>query len=266
VSDYLWDKKGPPDPEVAELEQLLSPLAYRGKPPSLPRSRRTLLFVAGAACAAVLALVLAWRRPAPPSWAIQGGERLVVGAWLETRAHTRLDVADIGTLDVSPSSRLRIVETGAARHRVELAVGEVTARITAPPRRFIIETPSARVIDLGCAFRLSVDEMGQGTLLVTEGSVALADRAGREVVVPTGARSSFSAERISPPLVPAPPQPVDEKPAIKTHAPPPSPPAKQQPTKAQPPQKAPPPTQPAKPPTQKNDPLKLQHDPFKDMP
>lgn len=35
--DYLWDKSGPPDPEVQQLEEILGALRYQPKPFEIPR-------------------------------------------------------------------------------------------------------------------------------------------------------------------------------------------------------------------------------------
>ena len=35
--DYLWDKSGPPDPEVQQLEEILGTLRYQPKPFEIPR-------------------------------------------------------------------------------------------------------------------------------------------------------------------------------------------------------------------------------------
>ena len=35
--DYLWDKSGPPDPEVQQLEEILGTLRYQPKPFEVPR-------------------------------------------------------------------------------------------------------------------------------------------------------------------------------------------------------------------------------------
>jgi hypothetical protein len=38
--DYLWDGSGPPDPEIARLEELLAPFQYRVRPPAPQRRTR----------------------------------------------------------------------------------------------------------------------------------------------------------------------------------------------------------------------------------
>ena len=35
--DYLWDKSGPPDPEIQQLEEILGTLRYEPKPFEIPR-------------------------------------------------------------------------------------------------------------------------------------------------------------------------------------------------------------------------------------
>lgn len=118
----------------------------------------------------------------------ENGGRLVVGEWLETDASSRarIDVANIGQVEVEPNSRVRLVETNATEHRLAMARGRLSARINAPPRLFIVDTPSAVAVDLGCAYTLEVDDAGRGLLHVTDGWVAL-EAKGRESVVPAGA-------------------------------------------------------------------------------
>src|SRR5688572_26839738 len=117
MSDYLFDKQGPADPEVAELESLLRPLAYRPRPLPLPSRRRprTLWFAtATLALSAALVAIFLLRPPPRASWAITGRGRLPVGEWLDTGAtRVRLEVATIGTVDLEPNTRARILETGA---------------------------------------------------------------------------------------------------------------------------------------------------------
>ena len=103
-----------------------------------------------------------------------------------------LDVADIGQLSIRPHSRLKLVSTGENEHRVHLARGAVHAVVNAPPRLFVVETPSATAVDLGCEYTLEVDEAGNGLLAVTTGSVAL-ERAGLSITVPYDAVCALRA-------------------------------------------------------------------------
>ncbi|HYJ46057.1 MAG TPA: FecR domain-containing protein [Pyrinomonadaceae bacterium] len=119
---------------------------------------------------------------------IEGSGRLAVGEWLETDATSRaqLNVANIGRVEIEPNSRVRLVGTSQTEHRLALARGQLHATISAPPRLFIVETPSAVAVDLGCSYTLKVDGAGSSILHVTSGWVAL-ELKGRESVVPAGA-------------------------------------------------------------------------------
>ncbi|MFO0643825.1 MAG: FecR family protein [Polyangiaceae bacterium] len=215
--DYLFDGEGAPDPDVAKLEAKLAPLRYQpraldataaaprrtGKPHVL---RRWPLWAGGLAVAAAVALLVRGEpRPTEggPAFAvtrIQGAPRvgaspvgdrgrLPVGAWLETDAtsQAQVRVADIGAIDVAPSSRLRLVGTAPNEHRLELTRGAITAKVTAPPRIFVIDTPAATAVDLGCAYHLEVGPDGEtARLRVDSGEVSLEGK-GRSAWVPAGA-------------------------------------------------------------------------------
>ncbi|HJQ69537.1 MAG TPA: zf-HC2 domain-containing protein [Blastocatellia bacterium] len=139
--------------------------------------------------------------PSKPSWAVAAIEgspkvdsrginetgRLAVGGALETdsASRARIEVADIGEVEVEPNTRMRLVETSEDEHRLALDRGSIEAKITAPPRLFFVDTPSAVAIDLGCVYSLEVDEAGNGLLHVTVGWVELV-RDGRNSYVPVG--------------------------------------------------------------------------------
>jgi ferric-dicitrate binding protein FerR (iron transport regulator) len=219
MSDYLFDKQGEPDPDIGRLENLLQPFAYRGlAPQSSQRNRRHLgLATVGLLAISVLLALLIVRpwhatqprdammvtNTTPASWAVTvrggaanvegrelfGEARLPVGAWLETgSSRVQLRVVEIGTVDLEPGTRARIVESGPRRHALRLERGRLAAKVDAPPRLFAVETPRAVVTDLGCAFELVVDDSGRMRLTVTSGKVAVADGAAAEVVVPAGAQ------------------------------------------------------------------------------
>ncbi len=113
--------------------------------------------------------------------------RMGIGEWLETDASSRarIDVADIGYLEVDPNSRLSLLETGSNEHRLSLDHGRIHARIWAPPRLFFVETPSATAVDYGCEYTLEVDDSGKSLLNVTEGWVSL-EFNDRKSLVPEG--------------------------------------------------------------------------------
>lgn len=126
--------------------------------------------------------------PAIGSNRIDGTRRLAVGEWLQTDAFSRakIKVSDIGQVEVEPNTRLRLVAARPAEHRIALVRGEISATISAPPRLFFVDTVSSIAVDLGCAYRMQVDDAGFGLLRVTGGWVSLEWRE-RESLVPAGA-------------------------------------------------------------------------------
>ena len=199
---YLWDRSGPPDPEVARLERALSPLRHSGSAPALPARRRFSPLWAIAAAVALAAVLGGWLLRPRPTWDVarlEGSPRvgqehigatgkLPVGGWLETDATSRakVRVGAIGQVEVAPNSRLKLVKARFSDHRLALERGSIEAHIWAPPRLFFVETPSALAVDLGCVYSLRVDESGGGLLSVTAGWVQLT-RPGRDLSVPAGA-------------------------------------------------------------------------------
>jgi len=198
MSDYLWNKSGEPDPEIEQLERALSVFAQAAPPPPLvvhrsPRAGRYVGFLLLAASVVLMAggLTVALRfRPAVPSWQVTtaaGQSRLPVGGWLETgtREQVTFNVADIGTVRVEPNTRLRLLDTRAGHHSLELARGTMHATIWAPPNQFFVETPSTLAVDLGCAYTLTVDDEGAGLLSVLVGWVGFKWH-DRESFIPAG--------------------------------------------------------------------------------
>lgn len=114
--------------------------------------------------------------------------KLGVGQWLETdtNSRARIDVGEIGQVEIDPNTRVRILETNPTEHRLELAQGRLSARVEAPPKLFFVNTPSGVAEDLGCAYTLEVDDAGNTLLRVTLGWVAF-QMQDRESFVPAGA-------------------------------------------------------------------------------
>ena len=211
AGSYLWDRSGPPDPEVAALERLLGGVADRcpvprlGRLPATAPPRRWPLWQgAAAAVAAALVLVVGgtalrvwltpWQvttlvgrvlveqQPAASPMSIRGGQVIET----DGRSRALLSVGVIGHVEIDPGSRLRIVTTNRREHRLALDRGRISAVIDAPPRWFTVDTPAAAAIDFGCAYTLEVAASGDGTLRVQEGWVQL-DGASHEAMVPEGA-------------------------------------------------------------------------------
>jgi hypothetical protein len=124
------------------------------------------------------------------------------GTWIETSAATRahVKVGSIGAVDVEPDTRLRLGHSDTTQYRLALDRGSISAHVTAPPRLFVVDTPSSTLVDLGCAYHVQVDPQGTGQLTVTEGWTSLEWR-GRESLVPAGA--SCPIRRSAGPGIPA---------------------------------------------------------------
>jgi hypothetical protein len=112
-------------------------------------------------------------------------DRLASGDSIETSrdSQIRIKIGLIGEVLLDPNSRVRLIEASITEHRIALDRGRMSAKISAPPRLFFVDTPSAQAIDLGCEYTLEVDDDGSSLLHVTLGEVAL-EWKGREVVVP----------------------------------------------------------------------------------
>lgn len=241
--DYLHDRTGR-DPEVERIEELLGSYRHaaplrelQGTPVRPLRARRIALVVAPLLVAAAVILIVLLRRAedvpqvATPctgdtgfAFNVTGGSAscaggaaragsLTVGAWFETAAGgvANVQVADIGELTVFGDSKLRLVGTGPNEHRLELARGRLSAHVVAPPRIFVIDTPAAAAVDLGCAYDMEVDGAGRTHLRVTTGAVSLEGKAGRTAYVLAGHEVD-----VVPGRGPGTPVAVDTTPAVRS--------------------------------------------------
>ena len=222
--DYLWDRSGEPDPEIQRLEGLLGKFRHESPTPIFPevvRERRWPFFAwrmrpfpalapAAVALTAIVAVTfLVYRtKPAPTTvagWAVssvegtprigqktistkQGTSRLGIGQMLETDRQSRasLQADDTGKIEVDPSTRLRLLSMGSGLKRIALDRGTIHAYIWAPPGQFVVETPSAVTVDLGCAYTLQVDDSGAGMVRTSLGWVGFKLN-GHESFIPAGA-------------------------------------------------------------------------------
>jgi hypothetical protein len=193
--DYLWDRSGPADREIDELERALTPLRYRHRPERV-KSTGPRFLLAAAAAAVVVALAL-WQftvRPvAETGWRVASLEGIAsvtpemqvrTGQWIRTgeASQITLESGSLGRVEIGPKSELR----AQSDRRLSLALGTLHAFIWAPAREFVLETPSARAIDLGCEYTISVAPSGDGLLRVQTGWVAFAVK-GKESFIPAGA-------------------------------------------------------------------------------
>ena len=220
MSEYLWDRSGDVDPEVADLEQELQalrfdpaahPLALAADTPrpaavvATPARRRwrPLSVVSGLMAASLVAMAGTWALhhwrldwQAGRAWTVHGqAAQLGVGDTLDVSArNARVDIARLGVLDAHQGTSLGLQSTGPERHQLTLNRGDIDVRVWAPPGRVRIQTPAGEVIDMGCIFSLSVDDRGVAHLSVDTGWVSLNNVHGSEFI-PAGASSDMRADR-----------------------------------------------------------------------
>jgi hypothetical protein len=187
--DYLWDGSGEPDPEIQKLESTLGRFRHEGQVPDFPEtiatqqprfwqrivpSRWSLGLRLATATAIVLVVaaiaILRWSQPPATGlgWDVQNvagrprvesntfGRRAKTG-WLgvgqtlvtDSRSQATLSIADVGTVNVEPNTRLRSLAGGKGHNQLALDRGTIHAFIWASPGQFTVETPSAVAVDLG---------------------------------------------------------------------------------------------------------------------
>jgi hypothetical protein len=213
--DYLWDRSGEPDPEIERLERLLSPLRYQGRQRPPVRLKHELRGWLGLAAAAVLA-VFVWQAdmlrshagktpwqavrtagsPMLNGRAVGDPADIYTGQKIETDATSRVEVRSefIGQVDLEPNSELYVKESRENRQLLSLRHGVLHALIWAPPSQFAVDTPSARAVDLGCAYTLETQDDGDGLITVQRGWVAF-DHARGESFIPADAACRVYARR-----------------------------------------------------------------------
>jgi hypothetical protein len=223
ISDYLWDGSGAPDPEVRRLEALLGRFQYSLPIPVFPaivpqrawgwipwRIRWVPMLATAAAAVIVFAmasLLLHTNKAVPlnaAGWGLsviegtpridlgtvsnQKSPRLLVGQALQTDHASRASLRseNVGQIDVEANTRLRLLTVGAGLQRIALDRGTIHARIWAPPGQFVVDTPSALTVDLGCIYTLHVDDSGAGLVRTSMGWVGFTMN-GHESLIPAGA-------------------------------------------------------------------------------
>ena len=224
AGDYLWDASGEPHPEIQHLEKMLVSFRHSGAIPAPPflalestqRPRLANRFwLPCFATATIVALVLTanviirrgplYSESNTQGWNVASLEgtpqigkqfitndnvhaKLQVGQTLETNATSRASISDenLGEVKVDPNSRVRLLQADNNRKRIQLDVGTIHAMIWAPPGQFVVDTPSAVAVDLGCAYTLQVSPDGSGTIRTTLGWVGF-HLNGRDSFIPAGA-------------------------------------------------------------------------------
>ena len=217
--EYLWNKAGAPDREVERLETLLGPygiqpsqLMWQDAAVATRRAPRPLWFALLTAAALIIVAVVirerfSWQPGEPWTVDLLAGRPQIAGVMVATRgklavgqaietdsaSRARIHVAKLGVIDIEPSSRIRLITTSEEHHRIRLERGTISAHMWAPPFSLAVDTPSAVLFDLGCAFVLHVEEDGHGIVSVSSGWVEF-QTPSRNVIIPEGARAETIPE------------------------------------------------------------------------
>ena len=221
--DYLWDGSGEPDPELQKLETALGRFRHNRPAPAFPEipmakpSRRlwqipAFRFAAAAACVLTIAVaIFMWHRSKQDRVSLVAGWNvtwvagvprvgtqnltaqhdkgiLINGQVLETDAKSQASIRaeQIGEIDVEPNTIVRLPRGNSGLTQLALDRGTIHASIWAPAGEFVVNTPSAVAVDLGCTYTLHVDDSGDGTLQTTFGWVGF-KLGNREAFIPAGA-------------------------------------------------------------------------------
>lgn len=218
--DYLWDQSGPADPEVEKIEQAVGKFRFdrpapvfpaaeelREPHPWTPHRKQWLRPAIAAAFALALvvgsaALLWRWKTDIGAGWNVTqvAGTPKIGNAWMGSASHVGLgqvletdgrsraeiQLPEVGRIEIDPQTRLRVMTSPNGASRLALDRGTIHARIWALPGLFVVDTPSARAVDLGCAYTLHVDDSGDGLIRTSMGWVGF-KFGDREAFIPAGA-------------------------------------------------------------------------------
>jgi hypothetical protein len=224
-NEYLWERSGEPDAELQKLEVLLGQFRHNRPTPALPQVEQegrwaflsrfrpfpTLVAAAAGLVIIGIGLMIYGRKTTPVAaggWEVsqvagtprightavrsdQAPRHLGVGEMLETDDHSQasLDAADVGMIEIDQNTRLRLLAMGKTRKQIALDRGTIHTHIWAPAGEFVVNTPSAVTVDLGCAYTLTVDDSGAGLVRTSLGWVGFKLN-GHESFIPAGAACS----------------------------------------------------------------------------
>ena len=174
-----------------QLQDLLSVYRYRQAMPALKRQPRAAVVhwaLASAAAAVVLVGIVFWATSWRAGWRIlRPGDTISI--------KTRIHRTAIGYVDIGAGSLVRL-QPG---NRLTLEHGTIHAKTVSPPGIFVVDTPRASAMDLGCEYVLTIAPQGGGLLHVDAGWVALNNWS--QSLVPAGASATISESgRLSPPV------------------------------------------------------------------
>lgn len=225
--DYLFDKSGEPDADVARIERALRPLGRRDDAPIpaiAPRTRWMRLALATAAAAAAAAVFVAVMMPKPEVHdstvardpiinAVSNSAPVRVDDWIETTNAGRelqvfsvrpdrrnrdaderevdrpvFGISDLLTVSLRPNSRLQLRHLSDETTRLYLARGSLEARVAANARPRFFQVDTDAARCVDLGCRYTLDVTDDGVATVRVVTGQVAfETETREVFVPAGA-------------------------------------------------------------------------------
>ncbi len=218
-ADYLWDRSGPVDERIVELERVLAGHAFAGRVPAeLMRQPRRVSWVVptiAAAAMLVIGVVGAYllRSVMPPpralnSWTIASStgtytaETLgpvqslgtpATGQWIETSggASLSLEARRGGIVSLSADTRVLMVDLSYSAQRLELAYGSIYTQPAKSDTRIEVVTPMGiATIAPGTSCLITYDKNKTGIVEVKRGSVVFRSQGQDSQVTRLGSGSA----------------------------------------------------------------------------
>ncbi|AIE84040.1 FecR domain-containing protein [Fimbriimonas ginsengisoli] len=109
------------------------------------------------------------------------------------RSAAQIDLEGKGHVNVKPNSEVQLVQAQPNERRLKLMKGMIEAFVSTPPRMFVVETPTATAVDMGCAYTLATESDGATRLHVRLGFVILQSKVMTSIV-PEGASCRSEAK------------------------------------------------------------------------
>jgi len=191
---WAWDKTGSVDKELEHWENELARFRYQPAR-SRYKNRRWLVAAAVLLLAVGTAWSVYWSRicalseiagdvllngaPARAGQRLRPGDRLVTQA----KAGAAIRLGAHGSILVSERSALILVKDSGRRRTIRIDYGAIQASVSAPPYAFTVETAASVAHDMGCAYQITTNAEGAGSLRVTEGWVRLLSQGVESLVI-----------------------------------------------------------------------------------
>ncbi len=119
---------------------------------------------------------------------ISGTGLLSVGDWIITddTSSAKLKLGLMGSMEVLPNSRIQLISLTSSEYRMGFYGGKIKVNTWSSPGMFVIETPTAKIVNLNGKFTADISSSGDGVINVSTGWVSLKWK-NKRVLIPSGA-------------------------------------------------------------------------------